>query len=131
MKKRVLMNLFFLILISPIYSQEIPNPGFENWDGATGVESIDGNPNSYALLQNYPNPFNPLTKIEYSIPEASFVQIRVYDILGNEVASLVNQAQRAGVHRTDFSGSDLASGLYIAQLTAGNFVQTIKMSLLK
>ena len=78
-----------------------------------------------------PNPFNPSTKIEYSIPEASFVQLKVYDILGNEVVSLVNQEQRAGTYRADFYGNDLASGLYIAQLTAGNYVQTIKMSLMK
>jgi Secretion system C-terminal sorting domain len=97
----------------------------------TDVEQISGLPQDFNLSQNYPNPFNPLTKIEYSIPEVSFVQLKVYDILGNEVATLVNEEQSAGTYRADFSGSDLASGLYIAKLQAGNYSKTIKMSLLK
>ncbi len=76
-------------------------------------------------------PFNPTTKIEYSIPEATFVQLKVYDILGNEVATLVNEEQSAGTYRAEFNGEELASGLYIAQLKAGNYSKTIKMSLLK
>ena len=95
------------------------------------VEQISGLPSDFSLSQNYPNPFNPSTNIEYSIPEESFVQLKVYDILGNEVATLVNEEQTAGTYRADFNGEGLSSGLYIAQLTAGNFVQTIKMSLLK
>jgi hypothetical protein len=97
----------------------------------TDVKKISGLPEDFSLSQNYPNPFNPSTKIEYSIPEASFVQLKVYDILGNEVAQLVNEEQSAGTYRADFSGSDFASGLYIAQLLAGNYTKTIKMSLLK
>lgn len=97
----------------------------------TDVEKISELPKDFSLGQNYPNPFNPSTKIEYSIPEASFVQLKVYDILGNEVAELINGEQSAGTYKADFSGSDLASGLYIAQLRAGNYTKTIKMSLLK
>jgi len=99
--------------------------------GPTDVEQISGLPNNFSLSQNYPNPFNPSTKIEYSIPEQSFVQLKVYDVLGNEVATLVNEEQTAGTYRADFIGKGLSSGLYIAQLTVGNYVQTIKMSLLK
>jgi hypothetical protein len=99
--------------------------------GPSSVEQISGLPKDINLSQNYPNPFNPSTKIEYSIPEASFVQLKVYDILGNEVATLVNEEQSAGTYRADFSGNDLASGLYIAKLQAGNYSKTIKMSLLK
>jgi hypothetical protein len=98
---------------------------------ATSVEHISGLPHNFNLTQNYPNPFNPSTKIEYSIPEAFFVQLKVYDILGNEVATLVDEEQSAGTYRADFNGEGLSSGLYIAQLTTGNFVHTIKMSLLK
>ena len=101
-------------------------------DYVTDVEKTsDILPQKFNLAQNYPNPFNPSTKIGYSIPEASFVQLKIYDILGNEVASLVNQEQTAGVYRADFKANDLASGFYIAQLIAGNYVQTIKMSLMK
>ncbi len=100
--------------------------------GSTGVEIIDEIiPSDFQLSQNYPNPFNPSTIIEYSIPEASFVQLKVYDVLGNEVATLVNEEQSAGTYRADFNGEGLSSGLYIAQLTTGNYAQTIKMSLLK
>jgi len=95
------------------------------------VEKISGLPQGFNITQNYPNPFNPSTKIEYSIPEASFVLLKIYDILGNEVASLVNQEQSAGTYRADFSGNGLASGLYIAKLQAGDYTKTIKMSLLR
>lgn len=97
----------------------------------SAVEQISGLPKDFSLSQNYPNPFNPTTNIEYTIPEASFVQLKVYDILGNEVATLVNEEQSAGTYRADFIANNLASGLYIAKLQAGNYSQTIKMSLLK
>lgn len=88
-------------------------------------------PENYSLSQNYPNPFNPSTKIEYSIPEESFVQLKIYDILGNEVTTLVNEEQSAGTYRADFSGAELCSGLYIAKLQAGDYIKTIKMTLMK
>jgi hypothetical protein len=91
----------------------------------------DITPTTFSLSQNYPNPFNPTTKIEYSIPEPSYVELKIYDVLGNEVAILINEEQSTGTYRADFSGEGLSSGLYIAQLTTGNYVQTIKMSLLK
>ena len=97
----------------------------------TSTEHISGLPQNYDLTQNYPNPFNPATKIEYCIPEESFVQLKVYDILGNELATLVNQEQNAGTYRADFNGENLSSGFYIAQLIAGNYTKTIKMTLLK
>jgi hypothetical protein len=101
-------------------------------EGTTSVEEIGSTiPDAFELYQNFPNPFNPSTNIEYSIPEESFVQLKVYDILGNEVATLVNEEQPAGSYRADFNGNKLSSGLYIAQLTAANYTQTIKMSLLK
>jgi len=99
--------------------------------GPSDVKQINGLPGDYSLSQNYPNPFNPTTNIEYSIPEQSFVELKIYDILGNEVATLVNEEQLAGTYRADFNGKELSSGLYIAQLTTGNKFQTIKMSLLK
>jgi hypothetical protein len=95
------------------------------------VEQISGLPQDFSLSQNYPNPFNPTTKIEYSLSEQSLVQLKVYDILGNEVATLVNEEQSAGSYRADFNGAGLSSGLYIAKLQAGNYTKTIKMSLLK
>ena len=97
----------------------------------SAVEQISGLPQDFSLRQNYPNPFNPSTTIEYSITEASFVQLKVYDILGNEVATLVNEEQSAGTYRADFTANYLASGFYVAQLRAGDISKTIKMSLMK
>jgi hypothetical protein len=102
-----------------------------NENGLTPVEKINEMPTDFLLSQNYPNPFNPSTKIEYSIPEASFVQLKVYDILGNEVSTLVNEEQSAGLYRADFTGTDLTSGTYFYQIKAEGFVETKKMIFLK
>lgn len=99
--------------------------------GTSDVEQINHNPSDYSLKQNYPNPFNPTTAIEFSIPQESFVQLKVFDILGNEVATLAKDNYAAGTYKSDFSGENLPSGLYIARISAGNFVQTRKMMLLK
>jgi hypothetical protein len=88
-------------------------------------------PNEYKLLQNYPNPFNPTTKIIYEIVDKSYVSLTIYDILGKEVATLVNQEKPAGEYEVKFSGKDLTSGIYFYNLTAGNFRETKKMLLLK
>ena len=95
--------------------------------------NIDGGtvPEEYSLVQNYPNPFNPSTNIEYSIPSESFVELKVYDVLGNEVASLVNEQQKAGVYRVDFTADNLSSGMYFARITANEFTRVVKMTLLR
>jgi photosystem II stability/assembly factor-like uncharacterized protein len=85
----------------------------------------------FSLEQNYPNPFNPTTTIEYSIPQAGLVTIQIYDILGREVATLVDEYLPAGTYETEFSANGLASGIYFYKLTAVNFSQTRKMLLLK
>jgi hypothetical protein len=98
----------------------------------TDVENSVANfPEEYFLSQNYPNPFNPSTKIEYSVSQASFVQLKVYDILGNEVATLVNEEKNRGVYSINFDASQLASGIYFYSLSAGSFVQTKKMILVQ
>jgi len=101
--------------------------------GFVGVKEIANNrvPTSYELMQNYPNPFNPSTKIEYSIPEESFVQLKVYNLIGQEVATLVNQNQKAGSYRADFNAEGMNSGIYIAKLNANGFTRSVKMTLLK
>ena len=88
-------------------------------------------PNSYNLAQNYPNPFNPTTTVQYSIPQRSDVILKVYDVLGNEVVTLVNEEKPAGVYTINFDASQLASGIYLYRLQAGNFVETKKMILIK
>jgi hypothetical protein len=95
------------------------------------VEVNTAIPTSFNLSQNYPNPFNPTTKINYSVPFDSKVTISVYSITGELVMELVNDNVSAGSYSVDFNGSNLASGMYIYKMTAGNFTQTSKMMLMK
>ena len=88
-------------------------------------------PNVFYLEQNYPNPFNPYTKIRYQISNYTNVNLKVYDVLGNEVSTLVNQEKPAGIYEIEFQGIELSSGIYFYQLKAGNFIETRKMILLK
>ncbi len=88
-------------------------------------------PSGYALNQNYPNPFNPSTVISYQLPTTAFVRLRVFDILGNEVASFVNKEQHAGYYNVTFNASKLTSGIYFYRLEAGNFSETKKLMLVK
>ncbi|MEJ2494681.1 MAG: FG-GAP-like repeat-containing protein [Ignavibacteriaceae bacterium] len=86
---------------------------------------------NFYLFQNYPNPFNPTTIISYQIPELSFVSLKVYGVLGNELATLVNEEKSAGNYEVEFNGTDLPSGIYVYKILAGFFSQTKKMILLK
>ncbi len=97
----------------------------------TGDEQVTGKPDSYQLYSNYPNPFNPVTTIKYSIPVRNFVTLKVYDILGNEVASLVNTEKEPGNYSITFSADKLSSGVYIYKIQAGNFIDSKKMILMK
>jgi len=97
----------------------------------TEIQNYDSVPTKYSLEQNYPNPFNPATTINYELPQFSDVTLKVYDILGNEVATLVNQSQHAGKYQVRFDGSRLASGTYIYTIRTNNYTQTKKMLLIK
>ncbi len=88
-------------------------------------------PTAYNLAQNYPNPFNPSTTIRYQIPKGGIVTLKIYDILGSEVTTLVNEEKIAGVYEVNFNASSLASGVYIYKIQAGEFVNSKKMILLK
>ncbi len=91
----------------------------------------DVTPTQFSLNQNYPNPFNPTTKISYSIPSDGFVTLKVYDILGSEIAFLVNKEQTAGFYNVDFNDTNFPSGIYIYTLQFGNRMTSKKMILLK
>ena len=86
---------------------------------------------NYKLMQNYPNPFNPTTKIKYQIPQKGFVSLKVYDILGKEVAILVKEEKRPGVYEIEFNASFLPSGIYFYRLQINDYTKTLKMLLLK
>jgi uncharacterized delta-60 repeat protein len=109
------------------------------YSSTTGVKTyLDEFPSNYVLRQNYPNPFNPITKIKFQIPDFGFVTLKVYDVLGNEVATLVNEELPVGEYEVEFSShsgssgiSAISSGIYFYQLKAGSFIQTKKMVLIK
>jgi len=88
-------------------------------------------PKEFKLDQNFPNPFNPTTKIQYQIPQDAIVTLKVYDILGSEVATLVNEEQEAGYKEVQFNGVNFASGTYVYRLQAGDYVAIKKMLMLK
>lgn len=91
----------------------------------------ESNLNSFSIDQNYPNPFNPVTSINYQLAKSENVLLKVYDIIGNEVATLVNERQPAGKYSVNFNASNLSSGIYLYRLQAGDYIQTRKMTLLK
>ncbi len=101
------------------------------FDLVTGVETNGTVVNKFNLEQNYPNPFNPTTTIKYSIPNSDYVTLKIYNVLGKEITTLVNNNQSAGNYEINFDASNLTSGIYIYQLNAGNNIQIKKMVLLK
>lgn len=88
-------------------------------------------PEDFILYQNYPNPFNPKTRIKYSVPHASLVQIKVYDVIGNEIETLVDRERLSGTYELTWNAANLPSGVYFYRIQAGEFIQTKKMLLLK
>lgn len=97
----------------------------------TDVNDESAGVNDFSLEQNFPNPFNPSTRINYQIANDNFVTLKVYDIIGNEIAALVNNQQPAGKYSVDFNSANLPSGVYLYRLQAGNYIQTRKMTLIK
>ncbi len=97
----------------------------------TSAEDDNFIPGEFSLSQNYPNPFNPSTTIEYSLPAKEFVKIKVYDVLGNEITTLVNDNKSAGKYRISFDASNLSSGVYFYRVSAGSFQEVRKMILLR
>ena len=131
-------NPFTLTATSPgNYIVNAGRSGPLRWDSAsvniviTGVNGNSSNPSNFMLYNNYPNPFNPTTTIKYSIPEASFTSIKIYNELGKEVSTLVNETKSAGTYEVEFNASNLSSGVYYYKLQAGSFTETKKMILAK
>ncbi len=97
----------------------------------TGIPNYSEAPRTYALSQNFPNPFNPTTNFEFRIAEFGFVSLKVYDLLGREVATLVKELKQAGTHHLQWDASRLSSGVYFYRLQSGSFVETRKLVLLR
>jgi hypothetical protein len=108
-----------------------PDIGADEIDGTPGVGDENVPPTEYALDQNYPNPFNPTTTFRYSIPQTSKVVIKVYDILGNEIVTLMDEEKSVGTYQLTWNAVNIPSGVYFYKLQAGEYVNTKKMILLK
>jgi hypothetical protein len=131
------------ILTAPAAGTYTVNAGYKNpsrnWGSTSAVITVTGvdeeliglKPESFELYANYPNPFNPSTKIRYAISQTAFTSLKIYSILGQEVATLVNEEKTPGVYEVNFNGLNLTSGTYLYKLQAGNFTETKKMVLLK
>jgi hypothetical protein len=87
------------------------------------IDNSNTIPSDYILYQNYPNPFNPITKIKFDIPKSEQVNLKIYDLLGKEISTLVNENLKKGIYEVDFNGKDLPSGIYFYQLKAGSFIE--------
>ena len=109
--------------------KQIDYDGSYNYSKTIEINSVYVN--SFQLFQNYPNPFNPSTKIQYLLSSKQFVTLKVYDILGKEVSTLVNEEKPAGNYEVEFDGKELPSGIYFYKLKAGNYSETKKMLLMK
>ena len=130
-------------LTAPVEGTYLVNSGYKNpnprtWDSISVVITLTGFSGNtiepvptYKLFSNYPNPFNPSTKIKYAVAEKTYVSLKIYDIAGSEVASIVNSEHVAGEYEIEFNAGNLTSGVYLYKIQAGNFVQTKKMILMK
>jgi flagellar hook assembly protein FlgD len=123
----VLVFLFIGINFASGNNKHFYNPV----DGGKISGNTQGTSNDYKLFQNYPNPFNPATNIRYSIKENGIVTIKIYDILGKEIATLVNEKQSPGMYEVTWDASQYSSGIYFYKLTAGEFSEVKKMILIK
>jgi hypothetical protein len=97
----------------------------------TDVNYVNNNSLRFNLAQNYPNPFNPETHINYSIPQSGYISLKVYDLLGQDVATLFEGVRQSGNYEVIFDGKGLTSGVYLYRLVANNFIQTKKLILLR
>jgi photosystem II stability/assembly factor-like uncharacterized protein len=108
------------------------NGGISKFTGSIGIQNISTEiPSSYSLFQNYPNPFNPTTNIRYQITNSKLVILKIFDILGKEVETLVNEKQSPGTYEVDWNASQYPSGVYFYKLQSGDFVDTKRMILVK
>jgi hypothetical protein len=107
-----------------------PEGGIES-DGGDNPVLNSNMPKEFKLTQNFPNPFNPMTKINFALPKQGFVTLKIYDIIGREIKTLVNEVKQTGYYTVDFNGSSLASGVYFYRIQSGDFISVKRMVLIK
>ncbi|MBI5020019.1 MAG: T9SS type A sorting domain-containing protein [Ignavibacteriales bacterium] len=116
---------------TPSTAGDILGQSIDGNSNLTGVSEEKVIPKEFSLFQNYPNPFNPVTTIRYQLPINSHLKLKVFDLLGIEVSTLVNENKNAGSYEVEFDGSKLPSGVYFYRLQTGSYVETKKLLLMK
>ncbi len=120
------------LIIPPMaYNGSAPDMGAYEFGPSLAIKEELKNQQTYTLNQNYPNPFNPSTTIEFTLPKSEFVELKIYNILGEEVSTLISKKLNQGNHTYTFDGKNLASGIYYYQLMAGEYREVKKMILMK
>lgn len=136
MHKFILFSIV-LFLATMIFGQNMASKALSKaeahqfQDNIINLEDSFTSVQKFHVEQNYPNPFNPITKINYSLPQLGFVSLKIYDLLGEEVTTLINEEKSAGTHEIEFDGSSLSSGIYIYRIQAGDFISSKKFILMK
>ncbi|MBI9071534.1 MAG: T9SS type A sorting domain-containing protein [Melioribacteraceae bacterium] len=124
-------NTYYYKVAAYDFSGNMGEVSDEVYMSVTGIDGLEGLPTEYSLFQNYPNPFNPSTQIKFALPQAGEVKVKVYDAVGREVATIVNQALSAGYHTYTWNATNNASGIYFYEIQVNSFVQVNKMLLIK
>jgi hypothetical protein len=121
-------NSSIVLPVAPVTTEPITNlfTSTEN-----NIVQSNNNPLTYKLEQNYPNPFNPVTNISFEIPNQEFVTLKVYDLLGREISTLINEVKSPGNYTVSFNGANLSSGVYFYQLRTNTYSQTKRMLMIK
>ncbi|MFN3694904.1 MAG: T9SS type A sorting domain-containing protein [Ignavibacterium sp.] len=126
--------LYFAIALGQNQNEVVAqiNEATVKYNTVLSIDRIDSEiPTEFILAQNYPNPFNPNTKIQFSVSKAQSVSLKVFDVLGNEIATLVNEELTPGVYQYNFDATNLSSGVYYYKLQSGNYSETKKMILMR
>jgi len=133
LSSNAVLNKFFFNDAGYIFGTTYNNGVFRSLNSTltTVISQTENLPGGYILEQNYPNPFNPITNLEFGISNLGFVSLKVYDVLGKEVKTLVNEIKPAGIYKVEFDGSSLSSGIYFYKIETYGFIATKKMVLLK
>lgn len=132
MKIRYILNILLIMGLIFIGSKSYADENNSYDKQLDGIGSgLTGNVDDYKLYQNYPNPFNPVTKISYKLNTEGFVSLKVYNLVGQVVATLVNETKEAGVYSVTFDGSQLTTGIYLYKLQVNGFTSVKRMTLIK
>ncbi|KAA0211856.1 MAG: T9SS type A sorting domain-containing protein [Ignavibacteriaceae bacterium] len=129
---KLVTNILTLVVVFIAFGTIKSNAGDnEHFDNGFGAASTSLNTDDYKLFQNYPNPFNPVTRISYKINKEAFVTLKVFNLVGQELYTLVSENQKPGTYNVHFNGAELTTGIYLYKLQVNDFTSVKRMTLIK